>query len=235
MSRGGGPAGPRFDDADLQQGLRLSGEDKQHFARRRIEHLGRCLGQARARVQRVLDFGCGAGESCPLLLELPGARRVVGVDASPRLVARARALDRARGADPERLSYMHSDEQPPDGSFDLVYCNGVFHHIDPAERPAALRYIRGCLRPGGLLALWENNPWNLGAQLVMRRIPFDRDARPIAPLAAWRLVRRCGLAPLRFDALFIFPRALAWLRPLERLVQRLPLGAQYQLLCRREG
>jgi hypothetical protein len=35
------------------------------------------------------------------------------------------------------------------------------------------------------------------------------------------------------DFLFIFPRPLKWFRPLEPLVSRLPLGAQYQIICRK--
>ena len=62
------------------------------------------------------------------------------------------------------------------GAFPLVYCNGVFHHVPPAQRPAVVRLVRDSLEPGGLFALWDNNPWNPGARLVMRRIPFDRGA-----------------------------------------------------------
>ena len=38
---------------------------------------------------------------------------------------------------------------------------------------------------------------------------------------------------IRIDFLFIFPRALRWFRTLEPLVSKLPLGAQYQVLCRK--
>ena len=89
------------------------------------------------------------------------------------------------------------------------------------------------LRPGGLFALWENNPWNPGTRYVMSRIPFDRDAVPLAPPEARRLVRACGFEVLRTDFLFLFPRALRLMRPLEARLSRLPLGAQYQVLCRR--
>ena len=48
----------------------------------------------------------------------------------------------------------------------------------------ALRCIRRLLRPNGIFALWENNPWNPGTRLVMRRIPFDRDASLLTPASA---------------------------------------------------
>jgi hypothetical protein len=50
-----------------------------------------------------------------------------------------------------------------------------------------------------------------------------------------RRLRAAGFQILRTDFLFIFPKSLGALRPLEAMVSRLPLGAQYQVLCRRPG
>ena len=121
----------------------------------------------------------------------------------------------------------------PLGSFDLAFCNGVFHHVPPADRPAALAWVRSRLRPGGLFALWENNSWNPGTRLVMSRCAFDRDAVTLSPPAARRLVRGGGLEVVETTHLFLFPRPLRLLRPLEPLVAAVPIGAQYQVLARR--
>ena len=79
----------------------------------------------------------------------------------------------------------------------------------------------------------ENNPWNPGTRYVMSRIPFDADAITINPLKGRRLVRAAGFEVVRTDFLFIFPHFLRWLRPLEPALLHLPIGGQYQLLCRR--
>src|SRR5262245_44355393 len=68
------------------------------------------------------------------------------------------------------------NQYEPSERVDLVYCNGVFHHIPVGRRAAVIDYIYRSLRPGGLFSLWENNPWNPGTRYVMSRIPFDRDA-----------------------------------------------------------
>ena len=47
-------------------------------------------------------------------------------------------------------------------------------------------------RPAGYFALFENNPWNPGARLVMRRIPFDRDAIMLSPRHAARMLILSG-------------------------------------------
>ena len=130
---------------------------------------------------------------------------------------------------------MPADEFRPSGDHDLVFCNGVFHHIPPPARAERVRWIWECLRPGGLFAFWENNPWNPGTRLVMWRIPFDRGAVKVSPPEARRLLSDGGFQVLLTDFQFVFPRALRSLRGLESTLARLPLGAQYMVLARKPG
>lgn len=216
-------------DTALNRGLSVSGEGKEYFARGRLRHVAGRLAAFGESPRRILDFGCGTGTATPFLLECwPEAQLILGTDISPASLEVAR---RAHGS--ERIRFELMNEFRPDGSFDLVYCNGVFHHIPPDQRQEVLRYIRDCLRPGGRFALWENNPWNPGTRYVMSRIPFDRDAITLAPPAARRMLAEGGLEVVRSDYLFIFPRFLKWLRPLERLVVGVPIGAQYLTLAQR--
>jgi SAM-dependent methyltransferase len=120
----------------------------------------------------------------------------------------------------------------PDGTVDLVYTNGVFHHIPEPDRAAAVAYIHKCLRPEGIFALWENNPLNLGTRYVMSQCSFDHDAIPIRVGVAKGLLADC-FEIIAVNYLFFFPRFLSILRPLESYLTRVPLGAQYQILCRR--
>jgi hypothetical protein len=68
---------------------------------------------------------------------------------------------------------------------------------------------------------------------VMARCVFDQDAVTLTPIEARRLLRSEGYTVLRTDFLFIFPRSLKVFRPAEKLVHRMPLGAQYQVLCQK--
>ena len=215
-------------DAALTRGIAVSGEDKLYFAQGRIAWLARCLRELGEQPRLVLDFGCGTGSATPFFFELLGAEQVTGVDVS------AQSLQIARETYPALAARFHLfGEYEPAGAADLVFCNGVFHHIPLADRAAAVDYIRRSLRPGGLLAFWENNPWNPGTRYVMWRIPFDRDALPLYPTAARRLVQSGGFDPINTSFQFIFPRLLSWFRPFEPSLARWPLGAQYQLLARR--
>jgi SAM-dependent methyltransferase len=214
-----------YDDA-LQQGLSVSGEDKLYFAQGRIRWLARGLSALHFAPRIALDFGCGTGTAVPLLIEHLGVTRVHGIDTSPESLAVAR-----RRIDPRQASFFLRDDYVPSGSADLVFTNGVFHHIPPEERPAAVRYAFDALRPGGLLAFWENNPLNPGTRYVMSRIPFDRDAIPLTSREARALLRAGGFRIRSVDYLFIFPRLLKFLRPLEPVLSAWPLGAQYQVLA----
>jgi len=114
-----------------------------------------------------------------------------------------------------------------------VFSNGTFHHIPPAERPGALAFIHRNLKPGGLFALWENNPWNPGTRWIMSRIEFDRDAITLSPPYARAMLRGNGFDVLESTSCFFFPAALKALRGLEPALKGIPLGAQYLVLARR--
>lgn len=210
----------------LDGGLRVSGENSAFFARGRALFLKDCLAVIGLRPDRALDYGCGTGGGTLLLAEVLGARDVTGVD-----VSRASLLVAAR-AHPA-FAFQHVDDAPPAGDCDLAFCNGVFHHIPPAERQQSLAWVRAALRPGGVFALWENNPWNPGARYIHHVLPFDRDAIMLSARETRRRLRSAGFDIVRTDYLFIFPRLLRALRGLEVPLSRLPLGAQYQVLARR--
>ena len=164
-------------DAALNEGLSLSGESEEYFAHERVRWLAGRLADLGVQPSRVLDYGCGTGSTSPELLEQFHARMVVGVDASRE------SLEIARRAhvDP-RMQFSTMTDLAPSGQFEVAYIrNGVFHHVEPEHRLDALGYVHRLLSEGGYFGLWENNPWNPGTRLVMRRIPFDRDAKLLSP------------------------------------------------------
>lgn len=105
----------------------------------------------RHRDQRILELGCGTGRVTRHLL--PPARRLVAVDVSPAMLARAR---RRLGA-VEGLFLVRADVRrlPLAGDFQLaVAANGLFSHLlTDRERDRALREIARQLTPGGVFLL----------------------------------------------------------------------------------
>lgn len=88
--------------------------------------------------ERILDLGCGDGA---LTAEIAGRGAVVtGLDASPELIAaaRARGLDAHLG-DGERLAFA--------GGFDAVFTNAALHWM--RDQPAVVAGVRRALVTGG--------------------------------------------------------------------------------------
>ena len=216
-------------DAELQRGLDLAGENKEYFAEARVGWVKKRLAELGFAPASILDYGCGTGSAAPYLLSHFPDCRLSGVDVSAQSIHLAR-----KQFSSSRASFHLVNDLQPKAEFELAFCNGVFHHIPPAERPQAVAYVLHSLRPGGLFAFWENNPWNPGTRFVMSRIPFDRDAITLSPSEGPRLLRQCGFEVLCRDSLFYFPRSLSGLRFLEPALVRLPFGGQYLLLCRKE-
>lgn len=225
---------PEFDlyadsyDEALSEGISVSGEDKEYFSEGRVRWLEARLMKMGERPESVMDFGCGTGSASTHLLRLRTIQTVLGVDISPKSLLIA---EQAHGS--ERVRFKLAEDYCPNGEIDLAFCNGVFHHIPEDERIAAAEYVFRSLRPGGLFSFWENNPLNPGTLYVMRRCPFDRDARTLTHFTGRRVLRAAGFEIINTSFQFIFPKPLAPLRRLEPVLAPLPMGAQYQILCRK--
>jgi SAM-dependent methyltransferase len=212
----------------LSNAIAPSGEGREYFAEGRVAWLKRCLNETKQSPEALLDFGCGDGATTPLLLQTLNAKSAVGVDVS----AKSLEIARKRHAG-ERIRFESIGDFQSPGEIDLAYCNGVFHHILPAQRAAALAMVHRALRLGGFFSFWENNPWSLATRYVMSRCAFDRDAIMLSPPEARALLREGGFEIVRTDFRFIFPHALRAFRKIEDFVYRAPLGTQYQILCRK--
>jgi SAM-dependent methyltransferase len=215
--------------ASLGPGIVWSGESTEYFARARIAWMGQHLAACGFRPRVVMDFGCGTGTATPFLFEVLGAETVIGVDNSTKSLEVAQ---RAHGS--RRARFVLFNELAPREDVDAIYCNGVFHHIPPRERAGAIRLLYGCLRPGGYIGLWENNPWNPITHVLMALGPVDRNAIKLSPRETQLLLRKHGFDVLKTDFLFIFPKRLRWLRSKEHLLARWPLGIQYEVFCRKK-
>ena len=94
----------------------------------------------------VYDLGCGTGTITRVIAErFPGAR-VIGVDSSPEMLAKARS-------EPGRIEWVGADitEWEPEQAPDLIYSNAVLHWL--RDHPALFPRLLGYLAPGGCFAV----------------------------------------------------------------------------------
>lgn len=99
----------------------------------------------------VLDLGCGAGLDSLIAAQRVGSKgRVIGVDFSEAMLARARKAVEEVGID--NVEYRHADaEKLPieDGLTDVALVNGIFN-LNP-KRDAIFRELVRVVRKGGAL------------------------------------------------------------------------------------
>ena len=107
----------------------------------------------------------------------------------------------------------------------------VFHHIVHEEHGQWLKELLRVTRPGGVLAIYEHNPLNPLTVHAVNTCPLDQNANLIR---AGKLRQECLLAGWSRASIgyrVFFPHFLASLRPMERGLEWLCIGAQYRVLA----
>lgn len=207
------------------ESIRISGEEPEFFAEHKARKVAEAYHAATARPPAdILDFGGGIGNSIgPLQKEFPQAK-LTCLDVSR---ASLDICEKRFGESVATLAFDGKTIPLPDASVEMAFVACVFHHVDHAEHVALLAEIRRVLRPGGRLFLFEHNPWNPLTRYAVANCPFDENAVLIGPVTMRRRFAAAGFEDVRVSYGPFFPAFLAKLRPLERLLQWMPIGAQY--------
>jgi SAM-dependent methyltransferase len=137
---------------------------------------------------RVLDIGCGFGDTTQQLVELTGPDGFgVGVDAAPRFIEAARAEAAQAGTTNVRFDVMDVEAAPFGDRFDYAFSRmGTMFFDNPV---AAMRNVCNSLAAGGRLVMvvWrakEDNDWLYRAQQITERFvtkPEDYDEPTCGP------------------------------------------------------
>ncbi len=101
--------------------------------------------------ERVLDLGCGAGTDSLVAAQMVAPDgRVVGLDMTPEMLAKARAAGAELGATNVEFVEAEAESLPfPEASFDVVISNGVIDLIP--DKDAVFAEMFRVLVPGGRL------------------------------------------------------------------------------------
>lgn len=122
--------------------------------------------------KRVLDFGCGPGQTSRIYAE-QGAARVEGFDISGENIRIAGKNAKRDGLDDRvffrRLAAEEIDY--PDGSFDVVIGKAILHHTDLRKTAAQLHRV---MSPGGVACFLEPLAHNPVLNLFRRLTPGRR-------------------------------------------------------------
>ena len=183
---------------------------RHYFQRRRID----------TRSMRYLDLGCGKGELLRLLQPFFG--HVAGCDPSAGMLDAVEGIEVCLQSEENKIPFSAS-------SFDFVTAAAVYHHVPPALRTMLTQEVKRVLKPGGVFAIIEHNPFNPVTRLIVSRTPVDADAVFLTASETRRLMASTGFAVDTSDYFLYFPMRVyeSGGRHLEKLLTKLPLGGQY--------
>src|SRR5215210_5528313 len=138
--------------------------------------------------QRVLDIGCGLGDTTQQIAALVGPTgEAVGVDAAENFIQTATAEAAEAGVENARFMALDVQTDPLGGPYDMAFSRmGTMFFISPV---AAMRNVFKSLVPGGRLnmVVWrrrEDNLWLYRAQQIVEAIvqkPEEHDEPTCGP------------------------------------------------------
>lgn len=124
----------------------------------------------------IVDLGCGDGAAAPALRTRFAGRRLVGVDASPAMLAQADGYDATFLAD----IAAWTPPAPPA----LIFSNAALHWLP--DHAVLFPRLAGLLPPGGVLAVQMPRQFAAPSHALLRRIAVtmfpDRFASQAAPV-----------------------------------------------------
>lgn len=212
----------------LETAVAFAGKSHEFYLQAKVQHLLRVLSAKLGDVAqlKLLDVGCGIGLADSRLKDRVGF--LAGVDESARCVAAARREN------PGVLYQTGDGKHLPfdEGQFDAVFAINVLHHVDPSDRDAFLREMVRVCRAGGLVIVFEHNPYNPLTRLVVRRCPFDDGATLVSRGELARRLRNTGVEVVDARFILVFPSDRKLVSWAETALGRLPVGAQYYVAGR---
>lgn len=214
-----------YDDVHAET-LDISGADRDYFSMYKIEEVARHEDISSSLC--MLDFGCGDGNSVKYMRHFFKNADLNGTDVSEL------SIEEARGKNIEGASFKSYDGETlpfESNSMDVVFTSMVFHHISFDRHNDLLAEIKRVLKPGGRFYIFEHNPLNPVTRKIVSECEFDHDAILLPHEYTKQLIEQRGFTSQKLWFTLFLPRhwIFRWALFTERLIQWLPLGAQYYI------
>lgn len=176
---------------------------------------------------KVLDIGSGVGLVDRFLKS--EIKHLHGVDVEEGVVEKAKINN------PEVDYRLYDGAKLPfeDNTFDLCFAINVMHHVPPGMWDNFAREMFRVLKPGGIAAVFEHNPWNPLTRLAVARCEFDRDAVLLNHGKIKSLFKNAGLKVFDDSYIVFFPFKAKLFRSIETIIEWLPIGAQHYVTGRK--
>lgn len=215
------------------QNIKASGEAPEYFAEYKVRDTAGIARDAGYPGElKILDFGAGTGTSVTFFKQFFPAASITCLDVS------IKSLEIGESRYSGMAEFKHFDGKTipfADNSFHIVFAACVFHHIDAKEHVRLLSELRRIIKPGGMMIVFEHNPLNPLTVQAVRTCVFDENAVLIQAGAMLDRFKQAGFsAPKRSFRLF-FPGPFRKLRFLEKYLVKVPFGAQYYVVAKKQA
>jgi ubiquinone/menaquinone biosynthesis C-methylase UbiE len=222
------PFATRYREEHTKNVQKVSGVDSDYFSEYKIKEIRGF--EEHTRKLKILDLGCGDGNSAKYFLQHFMPEEYCGIDISSECIELAcqRSL--------ENSSFQTFDGEIipfEDETFDLVFIANVLHHVDFSCHQQLLGECLRVLKKEGRIYIFEHNPLNPVTRKIVKDCIFDADAKLVPSRYLRKLVHQVGFSKSSKRCTIFFPRKSFFLRllPLEKHLYWCPLGGQYYLRC----
>ena len=189
----------------------------------------------RCQEKRVLDYCCGTGEFTCFIAK--NSAETVGIDISEVSIDACKKRSIDEKVDKKVCFFVMDAEnlEFPDGSFDVIVCAGVLHHLDIQRAYSELARV---LKPSGEIICGEPLAYNPIIQLYRKMTPHLRtewEAEHMLRRSSTELAKKyfgkvetrffhlATLAAVPFRNLPGFNAILSFLEIIDRVLLKLPI------------
>lgn len=214
----------RYHD-EVQRSISFFGKEVNFFTRAKLRYLLSLAEEYFSDLStlRVLDVGCGIGLTDRHLVSHVG--ELHGVDLTSGVI------DRAAQTVPSAHYHTYDGQRVPfsENSFDLTFAICVLHHVPPSRQLSLTTEMARVTRPGGMVAIFEHNPFNPLTRFAVFRCSFDRDAALVRPKKVRDILKSAGLKSIKTAYTIAVPFDGPFWYRLDRILGAVPLGTQYYI------
>lgn len=208
---------------EIQKSISFIGQDLAFFTLVKVNKLLELIHKHLGATShlKILDVGCGIGITDYYLTQ--HFKKLYGIDLSRGIVQKAAILN-------PKASYRHYQGKNlpyADNSMDVTFSICVMHHVVPEGWNHFTKEMIRVTKKGGLVVVFEHNPFNPLTQCAVSRCDLDEDANLLQMNNVKQLLGRDSsrvedrgyilFTPFRGNLFSFLDRHLGWL----------PLGAQY--------
>ena len=211
-------------DKMLEKGMILPGSDHAYFEQYKLFYLRPYLKQC----HKLLDYGCGIGCLSQAIQDVYPNMVIHGYDISKDSIANVSPT----------LLHDHnrfvSNRDDLDADYDVVLLITMLHHVTLDERSDVMLDAAHRVKPGGVLIIIEHNMLNFLTKRSVDACPMDKDAVMLSVKESKQLT---SLVFPKVESRYIifWPKQLRFMRFTDVLLRKIPLGAQYMVVCRKEA